>query len=127
MQDQGTTQEKKSDSERRKLKRRYLMFYSRVFDRSIGKMVGYLSDMTVEGLMVISEDPSEPGKIYRLRIDLPEDDFDQSFIHFEAKCVWSERDVNPNFYMNGFQLNKIDPKDIQIIEKIIEDYGFRDQ
>lgn len=127
MPDQGTKQENRSPQERRKSKRRYLMFYSRVFDRSIGKMVGYLSDMTVEGLMVISEDPSEPGKVYKLRIDLPEDEFNQNFIHFEAKCIWSQRDVNPHFFMNGFQLTQIVPDEIQIIEKIIQDYGFRDK
>ena len=40
-------------SERRKLNRRHIMFYSRVFDRKTGKFLGYLGNMTVGGAMVI--------------------------------------------------------------------------
>ncbi len=113
--------------ERRKLKRKYLMFYSRIFDRSIGKMIGYLSDMHVEGAMVISEDPIETSKVYRLRMDLPEDAFQQNHIDFEARAVWCKRDVNPNFFMAGFQLLNITPADEEIIQQIVREYGFRDR
>lgn len=112
--------------DRRKLKRRYIMFYSRVFDRSTGLLIGYLSDITTEGTMIISEEPIATDKTYRLNMDLPEDVFGKGHLTFIAKCVWSKPDVNPNFFMSGFQLENIDPLDVQIIQRIIEDYGFRD-
>ena len=41
--------------DRRKIPRKYLMVYSRVFDRETGKVLGYLSDMNLMGAMIISE------------------------------------------------------------------------
>ncbi len=112
--------------ERRKLKRRYIMFYSRVFDRSTGILIGYLSDITPEGAMVISEDQVKAGVQYKLVMDLPEDVFGKQHLMFEAKCIWCKPDVNPNFYMSGFHLEVIAEEDLKIIQRIIEDYGFRD-
>jgi hypothetical protein len=112
--------------ERRKLKRRYIMFYSRIFDRSTGMLIGYLSDITPEGAMVISEEPVKTNTQYKLVMDLPEDVFGKQHLTFAAKCVWCRPDVNPNFYMSGFHLETIATEDIQIIHRIIEDYGFRD-
>ena len=113
--------------ERRKLKRRYIMFYSRIFDRKTGKLLGYLSDLTPEGAMVISEDAVEPGLVYRLRMDLPEGSFDKNQLDFEAQSVWCKKDVDPHFYNVGFRLIGVPPQDEAIIEQIIQDYGFRDR
>jgi len=113
--------------ERRKLKRRYIMFYSRIFDRKTGKLLGYLSDLTPEGAMVISEDAVEKGLVYRLRMDLPEGSFDKNQLDFEAQSVWCKKDVDPHFYNVGFRLIGVPPQDEAIIEQIIQDYGFRDR
>ncbi len=119
-------QKRQSQEDRRKLKRRYLMFYSRVYDRKNGKMLGYLADMTIEGAMVISEEPIPTDEVYRLRIDLPEDIYGKAYMNLEAHSVWSKPDVNPNFYMTGFQLLNVSSEDREIIQRIIQDYGFRD-
>jgi len=113
--------------ERRKLKRRYIMFYSRVFDRKTGRLLGYLSDLTQEGAMVISEEKIEPSQVMRLRMDLPEGVFDKSQLDFEAKAVWTSKDVDPHFFNTGFHLINISEGDIAIIEQIIQDYGFRER
>lgn len=113
--------------ERRKLKRRYLMFYSRIFDRIDGSLIGYLSDITVEGMMVISEVPLETGITHKLRMDLPEDIFGTSHLDLEAYCIWSHKDVNPNFFIAGFKLEELKPDEVKIVERIIESYGFRER
>jgi hypothetical protein len=113
--------------ERRRLKRRYLMFYSRIFDRKTGSLIGYLSDITTEGMMIISEDELQAGIEYRLRMDLPEDIFGVTHMDILAQCVWSRQDVNPNFYIAGFQLLGLTDSDKFIIDQIIESYGFRER
>jgi hypothetical protein len=102
------------------------MFYSRVFDRKNGKMLGYLADLTIEGAMIISEETIQTDETYRLRIDLPEDIYGKAYLYLEARAVWSKPDVNPNFYMTGFQLESIAPEDKETIQQIILDYGFHD-
>jgi len=112
--------------ERRKFKRRYLMYYSRVFDRRTGRVIGYIVDLTPDGAMIISEDPIDQNISFRLRMDMPEDISDKEFIDFEAMSVWCRKDVDPHFWDNGFHLTDILEEDIHLIERMIAEYGFRD-
>jgi hypothetical protein len=112
--------------DRRKFRRRYIMYYSRVFDRRTGRVIGYIVDLTPEGAMIISEEPIEPQTVFQLRMDLPEDLSERGYIYFEARSVWCERDVDPNFWDIGVQLTTIEPGDVTILERMIAEYGFRD-
>jgi len=112
--------------EQRKLKRRHIMFYSRVFNQKTGKLIGYLGDITAKGMMVISEYPLEIDSYYLLRMDLPADIYLKSSLNFKAIGVWCRPDIDPNFYNTGFRLSNTSQEDIDIIERIVEDYGFRD-
>jgi hypothetical protein len=112
--------------ERRRLSRRHILFYSRVFDRKTGVFLGYLGNMNEDGLMIISEDPIDINQDFLLRIDLPEDIYSMSVLNFDARSVWCKLDVDPNFYNTGFQLDNVSDESKDIIVQIIEDYGFRD-
>ena len=115
-----------SSPDRRKIKRKYLAFFTRVFDRSNGELLGHLANVTAEGAMVICERPLQTGKDYQLCMDLPETFFEKSYLAFEARCIWCKPDLAPQFHNAGFKFRRIAPEDIQIIERIIEAYGFRD-
>ena len=111
--------------ERRRLHRRHILFYSRVFDRKTGVFLGYLGNMNEGGLMIISEDAIEVDQEFLLRIDLPEDIYSRSVLNFRAQSVWCRLDVDPNFFNTGFQLLEISEDGKDIISQIIDDYGFR--
>jgi len=113
-------------TERRKFKRRYLMYYSRVFDLKTGEVLGYLVDLTPEGVMIISEEPIEIGQTYRLRMDLPEGLTAKTSLDFEAQSIWCKADIDPHFYGTGFQISQVAQEDIDLIERMIQEYGFRD-
>jgi len=112
--------------EYRKLERRHIMFYSRVFNRKTGEILGYLGNITPEGAMVISENPLETDALYSLAMSIPEDLYGKSTLTFEAQSVWCKPDIDPNFYNTGFRLLDLAEDDIAIVNQIIEDYGFRD-
>jgi PilZ domain-containing protein len=112
--------------ERRSLPRKYLVIYSRVFDRKTGSVIGYLSDLTPEGAMIIGEQPVEPQSKYMLRVDLPEAAiFSQRHIDLEAEAMWCKPDIDPNFYSTGFHFTNPSPENIIVIEQMIEAYEFR--
>jgi hypothetical protein len=111
--------------ERRKLKRRHIMYYSRLFDRRTGAPLGYLGDLTPEGIMVISEHPIGVEQEFSLRMDLPEDIYDQPVLNFDAQSRWCQPDIDPRFYNTGFALTKISPADLAIISRIVEDFEVR--
>jgi len=113
--------------ERRKLKRKYLMFYTRVFNRRTGELLGNLADLTVEGLMLIGEQPLPVGTFYDLRMDLPVGfDFPKRHLDMLGKSVWCAPDIDPRFFNTGFHLEYVDREDIAVIERLVEDYGLRE-
>ena len=112
--------------DRRKLKRQHIMFYSRLFDRKTGKLLGYLGNLTIDGVMIISEEPISTGENYKLKMDLPEYIYQKPALHFQADSLWCENDVDPNFFNTGFQLREITQEDKDIITNFINDYGLVD-
>jgi hypothetical protein len=112
--------------DRRQVKRRFLAFYSRVFDVRSHHLLGHVVDITPQGLMLISETPLPPETAFRLEVELPEGFAHKRVITFEAKSRWCQADIDPHFHNTGFQLGDIAPEDVAIIENIVATFGFRD-
>ena len=108
--------------EKRKLKRRQLIYYLRVLDRDSEMLIGRLVDITTEGVMLLSESPLKLDKLFKFKMILPPHFKAQKIITFDAKCLWSKIDVNPDLYTSGFQFDRISPQDIYLIEELILDY-----
>lgn len=110
----------------RTLKRRHLIYYLEVFDEETGKLLGHLVDITTRGIKLISKEPIECGRSFRMRMQLPEGYFKETDLHFEGRSVWSGNDVNPDFYDTGFDVPNLD-KDVRtIIIKLVNWLGFND-
>jgi len=112
--------------ERRGLKRRHLIYYLRVFDRDLDRLMGHLVDVTSEGVMVISEHPIQAERTYRMGMVLPEGPEGNRQIAFRARSIWCQKDVNPSFYAAGFQLLNLPQKDVETINWLIDEFGFQD-
>ena len=112
--------------DRRKTKRKYLMFYTRVFDVQTGELLGHLVDLTPQGAMLISEHAVPAGAHFRLKMELSPEVATQPYVEFDARSLWCQQDVNPQFYNTGFNFLSIAPESIAIVERIVEAYGFRD-
>ncbi len=112
--------------ERRKLKRRHLIYYLRVFDRTNGRQIGHLVDLTPDGMMLMSERPIRVGRTIGVKMVLPPESARERTIEFDATSMWTSQDVNPDFYDTGFKLSRVARKHLAEIQTLIEDYGFRD-
>jgi len=108
--------------ERRKLQRRQLIYYLRVFDRDTGELLGHLVDITTEGVMLISEAPLQTGKVFHLKMRLPEQMSGSKEIAFDAVSKWSKKDINPDFYDTGFQFVDIRAENKEFIEDLIYEF-----
>ena len=111
--------------DRRKLQRKYLTFFGRIFDRYNGQYIGNVADITVEGAMVISDHPIPTEKTFQLRLDLPEHIFGIDHLDLEGHSIWCQPDIDPEFYNTGFQLLNNSPEAIKIIEQINQEYDIR--
>lgn len=112
--------------ERRRIARKYMMYYTRVFKMPAGELVGHLVDITPAGAMLISEKQIAVNQIFNLKLEISADISDQAFILFKAKSVWCDKDIDPRFYNTGFELLDVPKENLVIIDRIIETYGFRE-
>ena len=112
--------------EKRKTKRRYLLYYMRGYDAATLHQIGNLVDITPRGVMVVSEHTIPEGQTTRLRMELTSDVADKPFMEFSARSKWCTPDISPNMYNIGFEILDLEQEDAKIVQRIIEAFGFRD-
>lgn len=112
--------------ERRNLRRRHLRYYLHVHDRVTGEFFGRLADITIGGLMLITEDPVEAGRRHEFRIDFRNELEGKRHLLLTALCKWSDRDsINPAFYASGYELEGLSEQDSRVVKALIVEYGLR--
>jgi len=114
----------------REHQRVYLTFYLRIFEED--KFIGFLIDISKDGLMVMSETPLEENREYNLRMKLPPTfewkgkKVEDREIHFKGDCRWSKHDeVDKEFYTSGFAFRELSEDDNEIIHKVIREFKIR--
>ena len=112
--------------ERRRMKRRHLIYYLPVHDQASGEMVGYLVDLTEYGLLIFSESAVALERVLTLRIDLPEPVLDQVTLEVSAESRWAAPDANPHYALTGFEFIDPSPQAADLIHFLIERFGFKD-
>ena len=59
-------------------------------------------------------------------MDLPDDLTQKNCLDFTARSVWCKPDIDPHFFGTGFRIQNLSEQDINLIERMIQEYGFRD-
>lgn len=114
------------DQDARTLKRRHIIYYLEVYDDASGEILGHLVDLTTGGLKLISKTPIDTGKAFSLRMMLPESYFKEKVLHFEGTSKWCDKDVNPDFFVTGFEVKKLQKEVRKNIVNLITWLGFND-
>lgn len=112
--------------QKRKSKRRHLLYYLPVINRNTGEQIGHVADITPEGILLVAENPIPLKTTYQLRIMLPSDVLDREYLDVTAQAMWGQRDINPDFHATGFRHLNVAPEDRDDIEKLINFYGLMD-
>ena len=110
----------------RKVERRHLVFYLRVFDGMGSKVIGHIVDISPKGLMLISDNPVPVNEKYRLRMRLPAEIVDRDEVVLDATSRWCKQDENPDFFITGFHIQDLAPDVEKYITYLIEDFSFGD-
>ena len=112
--------------DKRKLKRRHLIYYLHVQEKASGNPVGYLVDISTEGIMIMSENPIEAGTVLELKIMLESEMSAKQYLYFDASVLRCVKSINGTTYDIGCKLLNLAPEDFREIEMIIDELGFRD-
>jgi hypothetical protein len=116
----------KEMTEKRKIKRRYLLYYMRVYDAITRQQIGSLVDITPGGIMIVGEHTIPVGQTFHLRMELTYEVAEKPYMEFSALSKWSKPDISPSMYNSGFEISDLSPEDAVIIRHIVDSFGFRD-
>jgi hypothetical protein len=88
----------------RRIERHQLPYYLKVFNRITDKPMGYIGNVSLDGLMLISQYPMLVNARFDMRLKIPGRDGRIHPIDFTATCQWSREDITPGTYDSGFAL-----------------------
>lgn len=108
--------------------RRHLIYYLKVEDKNSGKIVGRIVDITRQGVLLISDSAYDNSDTISVRIELGDELFARMHGHLDLKivCRWSKKDINPDYFVNGFEFVNQTPAQELVIRNLIDLIGFRD-
>ena len=74
-----------------------------VFNRGCDQFIGQLVDISVEGMMILSDQPIKRDTILEMKVELPEEIADGKQLVIKAKSLWwHQDDDNRGLCNNGF-------------------------
>jgi hypothetical protein len=112
--------------ERRKVKRKDLLLYARVFEQPSGRLLGHLQDLSPKGAMVISSTPLAEGTGVSLKVELADRlGLSGQDLLVDARLVWCRPDLDPSYHNLGFEFSRITPAQGKLIRAVLEAYEFR--
>ena len=112
-------------NERRRKNRHQLLFNAGVYDADSGRLIGHLSNLSTDGLMVITERPLPMGRTYRVRIPLPVAFEGRGEIEVEVEVAWTQPATHPTYQRNGLRALALEPEQRRVLTRLVEDYDLR--
>lgn len=94
----------------RRIERHQLPYFLKVFNSITDKPIGFLGNVSEDGLMLISPLPMMIGASFQLRLKIPTADDCPPFIDLKARCLWCHEDETPHHYDAGFSLQWAPPE-----------------
>ncbi len=113
--------------ERRKFKRPLLLYYNRIFEAITKDQLGNLVEITPEGFSLVSEKSLPAGEDYHFLLELTNEIAEKPYLEFYAHSVWCREDVDATHFNTGFRITRLNPDDVEIINRIIDMYALKDR
>ena len=112
-------------SDHRKESRKKLIAFTPVYDLLHKALLGYIGDLTPQGVMITGEKQIEIDKRFTLGIEFPENlpSLPIKRVVISARVAWCRKDEGPQFNI-GFEFIDVSPQNIKVIEAVLERYQF---
>ena len=108
----------------RRIERHQLPYFLKVFNRITDKPIGYIGNVSEDGLMLISQLPLMLGAVFDLRLKIPDGDGACQVIDLRACCLWCHEDATPHHYDAGFALLNPPPEYGQMVSALQRYFSF---
>ncbi len=109
----------------RRIERHQLPYFLKVFNSITDKPIGFIGNVSEDGLMLISHLPMMVGAVFDLRLKIPASDYISQVIDLRACCQWCHEDATPHHYDAGFILQDAPPEYAQLVEALKRYFSFQ--
>lgn len=109
----------------RRIERHQLPYFLKVFNSITDKPIGFLGNVSEDGLMLISQLPMMIGADFDLRLKIPAIDGILQVIDVRACCLWCHEDATPQHYDAGFSLQRAPPEYGQLVSALRTYFSFQ--
>jgi hypothetical protein len=97
-----------------------LILYLDVFDNDNGRLMGYLGDISRDGLMFISRERVPLQQQFNLRIEVPELEGEpEQMLYLSAETRWYKPNINPEWECIGCHIVSITSDHMRLLDKIV--------
>lgn len=108
----------------RRIERHLLPCFLRVFNGINDKPIGFLGNVSENGLMLISDLPLMVGADFDLQLKVPTDEGTLRTLPLKARCLWCHEDVTPLHFDAGFSLLRAPPEYGQLVSALQQYFSF---
>ena len=108
----------------RRIERHQLPYFLKVFNSITDKPIGFIGNVSEDGLMLISHLPMMVGAVFDLRLKIPASDYISQVIDLRACCQWCHEDATPHHYDAGFILQEAPPEYAQLVSALQQYFSF---
>ena len=114
-------------NDRRKEPRKKLMAFTQVHDKPKGILLGYIRDLTLNGVLVIGEKKLDVNTRTILEFELPGGlpGITAARMIISARVARCEDDKSSQTYKIGFEFTDLEPGQTNILQALLERYHFR--
>jgi hypothetical protein len=107
--------------ERRSRPRKRLPFATTAHAR--GERIGLLTDLSLDGLQLESDELAEDAVEIDLTLDWPEDVVGEG-LNLTVQRRWSQFDEDANCYRSGYQITQVTDEERDLIEELVGKHGY---
>ena len=105
--------------QKRQHPRRRTNDYYTVVDCTTAELLGRVGNISLGGLMVISEEPLQARQSYCLKIVFSHRIEDRDHLQLETECCWSVRNDMANWWESGFQIRALQPSESAFLQRLL--------
>ncbi len=107
--------------------RRHVFYYLNIFNKDGNEKIGWLGDISENGIMIISRNKLPLNEAFYIMIELPKNEpFNEQKVPLEIKLRWMKQDINPLYFNHGGIITYFPIITKKVVRALIHFYGFLD-
>ena len=103
--------------------RQQLIYHLRMFDDATKQVAGYVSNISPEGVRLMTEEPIPLNSRFHFRLELPHLIEGKRVLELVAINMWTHTSDRSHFYESGFRFESLSATERECIARLMFDYG----